>query len=200
MHSSRSFLSAILALTVPSSLAAPQYPPICDTLPAKTSYSITSQQTNVPGPAVIGDYSTGGGGSLSDSSTYSVGITVTVGIQLTLDPDDIAGNAGISASVATTTTSGTTEGISDLCPVGGWTCGLSIEPQMISVSGVQTITLYDGVCPDSPTSSAPFTILLPTKNSDGLSSGNANICTCENFVDWANPGHPGLLCPDACPE
>lgn len=222
MQSSKSFLLAILALTVPSTLAAPrpQYPIPCDDEPNLTSYSIISQQTNVPGPAVIGDYSTGGGksnrpfpipppslltqkhtgNSLTDSSTYSTGITITVGISLNLDPEEIAGNAGISASVATTTTKGISQGISALCPVGGWTCGLSILPQMVEVSGTQFVTPHDGLCPDSVTSQEPYTMLFPVKNADGLSSGNANECTCTNFVDWANPGHPGLLCPDACPE
>lgn len=71
MHSSPSMLLAILAIALPSTLALPQYPIPCDDYPPTTSYSITSQQTNVPGPLVMADFSCGGGTAAQFSSHHA---------------------------------------------------------------------------------------------------------------------------------
>lgn len=42
---------------------------------------------------------------MDSQSTYSVGMTVSIGMGLDVDPEDIAGAAGISGSVSWTTIS-----------------------------------------------------------------------------------------------
>lgn len=139
-----------------------------------------------------------GGNSLSAGSTYTTSVTVTVGVDLGLDFAAIAGSAGISASVATTEASGTSNGVSVNCPAGAWTCGLSITPAMIRVTGIMTVTPQPVCSTDSYDS--PFTMLFPVKNADHLVGGLASACTCHNMVGWADPGALGLACPADCPE
>ena len=138
------------------------------------------------------------GGSLTDSSTYTVGVTWSVGISLNLDPASVAGSAGIDASVSTTHSSGKTQGATGICPDGPWHCSLSISPQMVQVSGFATSLDCCQVRSDSTVS--PYTVLLPQKSSDGLDHASVDICTCQNFAGWAEPGHPGLICPQDCVE
>ena len=122
---------------------------------------------------------------------------MTIGLSLNLDPAAIAGNAGLSASVATSKTKGATQGGAGTCPSGPWHCSLSITPQMESVSGFQTTQNCDGITsPDWQ----PYTILMPQVNSDNLVGAEVDICTCHNYAGWADPGAPGLLCPQDCPE
>ena len=55
-----------------------------------------------------------------------VHVTVSIGADLGLDFGDIAESAGLSGSVATTKTKGTTQGVTGSCPPGPWSCSLSI--------------------------------------------------------------------------
>ena len=77
---------AAASLVVPT-FAAPRpqagAPLPCNAYPAKTAYTVTSQETNVPGPPVIGDYSVLGGNapypfSYHESSSNAVKIQVKV--------------------------------------------------------------------------------------------------------------------------
>ena len=86
-------------------------------------------------------------GQLTDQTTYSVGVTVEVGINLGLDYNGIV-QAGLSGSVSTTTEKGTTQGVSDTCPKGDWYCALSITPTMTKVYG--TLTYYNSCEEDKP--------------------------------------------------
>ena len=136
--------------------------------------------------------------SLTTSSTFSVDVTWQVGIDLNLDPAKVAGSGGIGASVSTTHSSGKTQGATGPCPSGPWSCSLSISPQMVQVSGFATSL----ECCETTSASivSPYTVLLPQKSSDGLVHASVDICTCQNFAGWAEPGHPGLICPQDCVE
>lgn len=131
-------------------------------------------------------------GQLTDQSTFTVGVTVEIGISLGLDFEDIARD--VSGTVSYTTETGTTQGVTDTCPKGAWYCALSITPTMVKVSGIATENAACGL----EGSSYPYTILMPKLGNDHNPIVNAEVCTCKNLPDWADQGAISLLCPGDC--
>ena len=192
---------AVAALTLSPALSNPIPEPEMATCAGGSGshgyeYTVDST-TNVPGDAQVGDYSVSGAtgnGQLTAQTSYSVGVTVELGVELGLDFESITSAAGISGSVSTTTEKGSTQGVTDTCPQGDWYCALSITPTMVQVNGKATPHVACGIQGD-PT---PYTITFPKLGSDGNPITNAEACTCQNLKDWADPGHIGLLCPGDC--
>ncbi|KAI9894785.1 MAG: hypothetical protein M1814_000004 [Vezdaea aestivalis] len=104
----------------------------CD--PSDPEYNITSQ-VKIRGPThfVTGTTVMGcaGGCSISDSHSFSVGITITVGGGL--DLSKIVG-VGVQASVATTTTNGQAITAAQGCPAGTQ-CGLTATATLYHIKG-----------------------------------------------------------------
>ena len=103
---------------------------------------------------------------------------MSIGIDLGLDIAGIAGSAGLSGSVATTHTKGTTQGVTGSCPPGPWSCSLSITPQIITVSGLQETRDCDSV---TAPGGNPYTVTMPQMSSDNLVHADVDICTCQIF-------------------
>jgi hypothetical protein len=100
-------------------------------------YNITGQYTWQTGYIFVsGSVIEGctGGCSLSETSDYSVAVTITLGGGLTLSK--IAG-LGLTASVGITTTKGQSDGISQGCPAGSQ-CGLVATNYIHTVNGYKT--------------------------------------------------------------
>ena len=133
-------------------------------------------------------------GQLTAQTSYSIATTIEVGADLGLSLKDIV-SAGVSGSVSITTEKGSTQGVTDTCPQGAWTCALSITPTMVKVKGTQAD--YDS-CVEPMENKKPYTVLLPKIGPDGNPFVNVEVCTCKNLPGWADPGHIGRLCPGDC--
>lgn len=199
MHYLTSTILAIAAISLPTTLGAPR-PDTAECAGGAGSsgytYTVTSKN-DVAGTSQVGDYSVSGAtgdGQLTQQSSYTVGVTVEVGLSLGLDFEDIAEAGDLSGSVSYTTETSTTQGVTDTCPQGGWYCALSITPTLVEVTGVATQNAKCGL----QGLSSPYTILMPKLGSDGNPVLNAEACTCDNLPNWADAGHIGLLCPGAC--
>ncbi len=128
--------------------------------------------------------------SISLTSGFSVGVTITKGVNL--DLAKIVG-AGVSTSVATSKTTSNTQGVTANCPKGKWHCSLSIRPQLVEVSGTISTTLsHCSVQHD------PYTVIFPKTGKDGIKGAEATLCVCKNKEHWADPGAPTLACPQDC--
>ncbi|CAF9923027.1 hypothetical protein IMSHALPRED_005832 [Imshaugia aleurites] len=201
MHFSISYHSLILAayLGVFQATALPATPvEPCGSPGQDVKYAVSSTTTNQLGKPVVGDYSCVGTSSCNfqDGNEFSVTVQVEVGVDLSLDFEDISGDAGVSTSVSVATESGTTQSVSASCPVGPWTCALIIWPPVTVVSGTQT-PLYTNCKPAG--AAAPYTVEFPEKMSNGqLVGGRVDVCACMNFKYWANEGAPSIQCPQDC--
>ncbi|MCJ1276423.1 hypothetical protein MMC21_004228 [Puttea exsequens] len=140
-------------------------------------------------------------GVLTDSSTYSIGVTVTVGGSLGISTGEVFSklislSASLSASVSTTTTSGNTGGASYSCPAGPWHCSLSITPTVQEVSGtkVDAGAGLEGCAPGEQR----YVVQYPVKNPEGLALLDAELCVCDDG-HAGDAGAPALKCPMACP-
>lgn len=133
---------------------------------------------------------------ITQGSSFTVGTTITVGISADLDLDDISEDAGVSASVSTTTLHGETGSVSLECPVGPWTCALIITPPVTIITG--TATQLNAYCLAVGTPE-PYTVELPELEPSGvMQGGHVDICACQNFAHWADAGAPSIVCPQAC--
>ncbi|KAG8525753.1 uncharacterized protein KY384_000513 [Bacidia gigantensis] len=162
-------------------------------------YDVTNTAKNWQGDPVVGDWScvgTGGTCNMATQQSYSVAVTVEVGFDLGLDFEKIAGSAGISASVSTTTETGTTQGISKNCPDGPWSCALIIWPAVTKIEGIQTP--LTALCTVETENAKPYTVQMPEVGPDGLVGGHVDVCACKNFAHWADPGAPSIVCPQDC--
>lgn len=167
-------------------------PPTCIEGDGQVKYTVDSQK-HIQAPQIIGDYTVSGGDSLTKSSTFSQGTTVTVGTDLSLAK--IVG-VGLSASVSYTTTKSTTEGASAPCPKGPWKCGLAIFPSMLEVKGQQLAKhKHPQPCKKVP---APYTVQYPIIGESGAVQARVEVCACKNFKHWADKGAPSIVC-DICP-
>ena len=116
-------------------------------------------------------------GQLTQQTSYTVGVTIETGIDLGLDLFEIV-NAGVSFAVSITTESGTTNGVTDTYPQGGWYCSLNITPTILEVSGTAQ---YVDACGNLG-AEEPWTVDLPQKGSDGNPILNVEACTCQKLV------------------
>ena len=134
------------------------------------------------------------GCSLTSESSYTVGVSVTVGAELGLNLANIA-SAGINGAVSTSTETAQVSGAGHDCPEGPWTCALIITPSMIEASGTQT--RYAGqFCEEYKDK---FTVQFPRKGDDQTSSAKIGLCVCKNYKSWADKGAPTTICPGDCP-
>ena len=129
---------------------------------------------------------------MTDGSTYSVGVIVTVGAGLSLS--EIAG-LDLSMSVAQVTTKATSQGASVPCPPGPWECALAIYPEFLQVSGKQ-IPSDENLCySDSKfPPSTPYTVSFPVEGDSGGVKSRVDVCACQNFPHWADAGAPSIVC------
>ena len=129
---------------------------------------------------------------MTDGSTYSVGVTVTVGGGLSLS--EIAG-LDLSASVSKTTTKSTSQGASVPCPSGPWKCALAIYPEFLQVSGEHfpaEIALCHSDLKIPPPK--PYTVSFPVEGDSGGVKSRVGVCACQNFAHWADEGAPSIVC------
>ena len=135
--------------------------------------------------------------SFSQGNQFGVDVTVEVGLDLGLDLEDITGEAGISASVSVSKETASTQGVTNTCPDGPWTCSLIIYPPVTIVSGTQIPLSLE--CNKDPSAAQPYTVKFPEKVSDGLLvEDRTDICACKNFAHRANFGAPSIVCPQDC--
>ncbi|KAL8827526.1 MAG: hypothetical protein Q9170_006984 [Blastenia crenularia] len=159
-------------------------------------YETTSQVTKAGAPIQIGDSCTPSKGqtcTLGRESSYSVGVSVSVGVDLCLDFSKIV-SAGINAEVAIETTTGTTDTNQQECS-GPWACSMIITPSVQEVAGTQHAWVG---CP-SEKKTFPYTAQFPIKNGDHLPVEHGEPCQCRNFpgFDEGNPDAP-KPCPNDC--
>ena len=135
-----------------------------------------------------------GGCTLTEQSTYSVGVTVETGGGL--DIGDIV-SAGVSVSVSTTTETGTASGGEKSCPTGDYTCALAIQPAMVRVSGVKTSSYLksDGTCGSQD---EDYTVTMPRKGQDNIAGQHVDTCVCKNFPGSDDEAAPSNVCPQDC--
>ena len=218
-----------LALLIGTTMSAPQYPiPVqwqCVEGDAQINYSVESQEI-MSGAPQTGDYTVKGGKfsrhealnplsqrpgeSLSQTSTFSVGTTVTEGVDVGLAK---VASLGLSYSVSTTTTKSTTEGGTLTCPPGPWywyvlrhllcsstvpltrlNSALQIYPEVVRVQGEMT-QKNQGI---QPCTKVPqhYDVQLPVYGDSGNVRSRLEICSCGNFEHWADKGAPSLHCQD----
>jgi len=132
--------------------------------------------------------------TLGRSVSYSVGVTVTTGVNLGVDFAKIL-KAGIDASVAISTTKGTTDSDSETC-AGPWACSMTITPSVQEVSGTQRVFSN---CPVQSSVVGPYTAQFPIMTGDHLPVQHGEVCQCRNFpgFDEHHPDAP-KPCPDDC--
>ena len=135
------------------------------------------------------------GCTLTQQSSFSVGVTTEVGASL--DFGEIV-NAGVSVSVSITKETGTTSGAEKSCEAGPYICGFSIRPAMVRVSGVKSVKYLksDGTCGSKD---EDYTVAMPKKVKDGTVAESVNTCACKNFPGWADEAAPSQTCPEDCP-
>lgn len=131
--------------------------------------------------------------TLGREASYSVGVEVSVGMDIELDFAKIA-SAGINAQVAIQTTDGTTDTNQQSCS-GPWACSMVITPSVQEVAGTQHVWVG---CP-SEKKAFPYTAQFPIKNGDHLPVQHGEPCQCKNFpgFDENNPDAP-KPCPYDC--
>lgn len=125
------------------------------------------------------------------SKTFSVAVTVEVGLELGLDFAKIA-TAGLTAGVSISTEEGTTDAAEVECK-GPWACGLLMTPTLHEVKGIQTTTA--GTCAGD-TTEAPYTVRFPVKVDKTIKAG-FEACACKNKLSWADAEAP-KPCPNDC--
>jgi len=132
-------------------------------------------------------------------ASYSVGVTIEVGLDLGIDYKALAGGIGIGVGI--TTEHATAEAVSYTCPNGGgWSCALILQPIYLRVQGMVDIiangdcSLYTGL-----SGPQPYTVNFPKVDGQHIAELQSYPCTCENKVGWADPGHIAQLCPIDCP-
>lgn len=200
MHYATTCVLTLAAIGLPTALGSPRPQFMCTT---GEDYKITSQQ-ELAGPSQQGDYSVSGASgskfspyrpshrsrnsqdpshiasTLSQSTSYSVSVTIDEGLNIGLNLRDIV-SAGLTSSVSVTTTKGTTDGAGDTCPEGAWYCSLDITPTMVQVSGTVT---SENSCMEGPAGPVqPFTVTFPKTGSDGNPYIDVRMCTCDNLAD-----------------
>ena len=214
--------SLALALTICQlktaiALPSPDRPLTC--MSRDPAYRVDTQITG-PGAPVTGDLTCdGSGGSkllksspsltmelpilinfqacvLSSEVSYTVGVTVQVGGNLGLNFEQIV-SAGVSAAVSTTTETGNTQGVQKTCPDGPWKCSLIITPSMVTVTGTQ-VPHYPCDAQLDEANAKPYTVQFPKKGADGLAGAAYDVCACQNYESWADPGAPSIVCPQPC--
>ena len=117
-------------------------------------------------------------------------MSISVGLNLNLDPKEIQGNAGLSVGYTYSTTKGTVDSASLKCPSGSWTCGLSITPWVSQVSGYQ-YSEEVGPCGSSAgkiLSANPYTVQFP-QIINNLRNVDAKVCACPNAPGRAQDRH-----------
>lgn len=131
--------------------------------------------------------------TLGIEKSYSVGVEVSVGMDLGLDFAKVL-SAGIDAQVAIQTTEGTTDTNQQECS-GPWACSMTITPSVQEVAGTQHAWVD---CP-SVKKEFPYTVQFPIKNGDHLPVQHEEPCQCRNFpgFDEHNPDAP-KPCPNDC--
>ncbi|KAF2812163.1 uncharacterized protein BDZ99DRAFT_474380 [Mytilinidion resinicola] len=144
-----------------------------------------------------------GGDTISVTESHSVSTTWTVGGDLGISAGGLS--AGISASVSETVTDSVGEGTSAKCPEGAWHCSMAIVPSVSHVKGHLHQQNNDESCDvdrisqdDGGEEGKQFEFLIPIKDSSGNGKWTYDVCTCGNVQNWADPGHPSLICPEDC--
>lgn len=191
------FISLTLANPIPGDVS-PNDPPGCD--PSPQNVVVTDKQIGVEGNTIVGASScipvSDEACQLSHSISYTVSLTVSVGVAPTTE---VGGLGGVD--VAWTTAKGSTDGSGSDCPVAPagadqWTCALNIMPAVVRISGTETTIQANGIHCDIKTDQ-PFTLDAPIINSDGSPNIRTQLCACQDFVGWASPGAPPL-CASPC--
>ncbi|KAI9715564.1 MAG: hypothetical protein M1812_005868 [Candelaria pacifica] len=168
---------------------------------AVPKYSVDSQKV-VAGDAVTGSTSCKGSDSgpegacsITKSGSFSTAVAITVGANVGDGLDFAKIATQLQFSVAITKSKGSDAGVSQECPVGPWSCSLSIQPAMVEVSGFYSRGNY--YC---ETEKTPYTIRFPKKGADGIESFHTELCVCKNLPGWADrsPNVPKLPCPQDC--
>lgn len=202
------FAALDLSVALPSPMADRPQPPAPD------HYYIDTQST-IDGTPFTGGVSVIGGGSESffpadafsrnpkrvDVKTfsaavqiqeqYSVGYTVELGADLSLNIDDIIG-VGVPASVSKSTETAISESASYTCPDGAWTCALKVLPSVVHVQGhFQHNDILTGG------SMHNYEVTIPRTDSNGNAVVEVTLCACGNRLAWADPGAPPK-CPQDC--
>ena len=130
---------------------------------------------------------------LTEGSSYSIGVSVTVGGSLGLDFGGIV-SAGVDASVTKESVTETAQGSEVKCPEGKWTCSLKITPDVVRVKGKKL--QYDTKACSWPKDGDAFDISLPKMVGKMLST-KIEPCACKDYSHWADKGAPPL-CPEPC--
>lgn len=140
---------------------------------------------------------------LNINEEHSEGITWTTGGDLGISAGglSIGGSVEVSESVSDAFGAGVTEP----CPEGKWRCSAVITPSVMHVKGHLKLLGPDDGCEVSPTSrddggedNKKFEFWIPIKDKSGNAKISIDVCTCQNRKNWADPGHPKLLCPEDC--
>lgn len=141
--------------------------------------------------------------AISITETHTESITWTVGGDLSIAAGALS--LGGSWSVAETVADGFGEGAAMDCPEGEWRCSVVITPSVVRVKGHLKKQGPDDGCDSSPVSAddggednKKFEYLIPIKDKSGNAKVAVDVCTCKDKKNWADPGHPELLCPEDC--
>lgn len=185
----RIFLS-ITSFIVTRSASAPAPAPQGVTDPCN---SITTYSDLQESAVWLGNWSMTGASAVTSNSepanleaTYSesVGITITVGVELGADlPDEVA-EAGLSASISWSKfdTNGWTAGVD--CPPGDplpYSCGLSAIPHLVNISGSVSTFYESGNCDNrnGQNDTTAFQYWAPVTDTDTVApnGGHHNLFT-----------------------
>lgn len=141
--------------------------------------------------------------AISITETHTESITWTKGGNLGISAGklDLGGSWSVGESVGDSFG----EGAAPSCPPGKWRCSIVITPSVVRVKGHLKRNAHDEKCKvhtvsswDGGRENDKFEYLIPIKDQSGNAQVSIDLCTCKNRKEWADPGHPGLLCPKDC--
>lgn len=141
--------------------------------------------------------------AISISEEHTEGLEWTFGSELGINAGQLS--LGGSWSVAESVSDSFGEGAAPDCPPGKWRCSIVVTPSVVHVKGHLKRNAHDLRCKvptvsswDGGRENDKFEYKIPIKDKAGNAQVSIDLCTCKNRKNWADPGHPGILCPKNC--